>query len=79
MVFPSEKGTQTETRVLKTGEGRHEDSIPALVVKGAMADEMVSRLERRVIARTRGRVRDVHLSVVLSGIAVSSKDLGQAT
>ena len=76
MVLPSEKGTQTETRILKTGESRHEDPIPALVVKGAIADEMVSRLERRMIAWTRGWVRNVHLSVVLSSVAVSSKNLG---
>lgn len=79
MVFPSEKGTQTETRILKTGESRHEDPIPAFVVKGAMADEVVSRLERLVIAWTRGRVRNVHFGVVLPSVAVSSKDLGQAT
>ena len=78
MVFPSEKGTQTESRVLKTRESRHEDSIPALVVEGAMADEVVSRLERRMIAWTRGRVRNVHLSVVLSSVAMSSENLGQA-
>ena len=52
MVFPSEKGTQTETGILKMGESRHEDSIPAFVVKGAMADEMVLRLECRMIAWT---------------------------
>ena len=52
MVLPSEKGTQTESGILKTGESRHEDSIPALVVKGAMADEVVSCLERRMIAWT---------------------------
>ena len=79
MVFPSKKGTQTETGILKTGESRHEDSIPALVVKGAMADEMVSRLERPVIAWTRDWIRNVHFSVVLPSIAMSSKDLGQAT
>ena len=59
MVLPSEKGTQTKSRILKVRESRHEDSIPALVVKGAVADEMVSRLERRMIAWTRGRVRNV--------------------
>ena len=50
MVFPSEKGAQTESGVLKTWKSRHEDSIPALVVKWAMADEMVPRLKRLVIA-----------------------------
>ena len=79
MVSPLEKGTQTKSRILKTGEGRHEDSIPAFVVKGAVADEVVPCLERSMIAWARGRVGNVHLSVVLSGIAVSSKDLGQAT
>ena len=79
MVFPSEEGTQTETRILKTWESRHEDSIPAPIVKGAMLDEVVSGLERRMIARTRGRVWNVHLSVVLSGIAVSREYLGEAT
>ena len=79
MVLPSEKGTQTETRILKMRESRHEDSIPALVVKGAMADEMVLRLERHVIAWTQVRVRNVHFSVVLPSVAMSSEDLGQAT
>lgn len=68
MVFPSEKGAQTESGVLKTWKSRHEDSIPALVVKWAMADEMVPRLKRLVIAWARGRVRNVHFSVVLSRI-----------